>query len=224
MLPGLGAPGYLTRWARELARETHVVVLDLPGWRWGRPRACPPTLAGIADATEHWLRTTGRQEVVLLGHSTAAQSVARVARIAPGLLVGAVLAGPTFAPEARRPAALLRRAARTSRREAPGELPAVLPSYLHSGILPLLRLVLDALPDALEDVVAEATVPLLVLTGWGDEMAPPEWAKRLARRAGATAQVDVMPGAHNFCFPFPNDAAAAVLRWMVQLPRPGTAT
>src|SRR3954468_12815844 len=94
-LPGLGAPGYLMPWVRRVASWTRVTVLDLPGWRWGRARHCPPTLDGVAEAAVAWLGTR-RRPVVLVGHSTAAQSAALVADRAPELLAGLVLAGPTF--------------------------------------------------------------------------------------------------------------------------------
>ena len=120
MVPGLGAPGYLAGWARALALHTTVVVLDLPRWRWGRARACPPTVRGIAEA--------------------------------------------------------------------------------------------------IEDVVGESRLPLLILTGRGDRMAPPCWAQELAGRAGPMAHFEVMPGGHNFCYPDPERAAAVVLRWLATLP------
>ncbi len=215
LLPGLGAPGYLVPWARHIATWTRVTVLDLPGWRWGRARACPATVAGVGSAAAQWLVEQDRRGVVLLGHSTGAQAAVRAASLAGDQLAGLVLAGPTFDPAARSVARLLRRAAPTLARERVAELPAVLPSYLHSGGLSLLRFLLDALRDRPEDGVGQLRMPVLVVTGEFDGFAPPEWAHHLA--ALAAGRCAILPGAHNACFPHPAqaDAAlrAAVLAW-----------
>ncbi|HEX8095534.1 alpha/beta fold hydrolase [Jatrophihabitans sp.] len=215
MVPGLGAPGYLAPWARQIGTWTRVSVLDLPGWRWGRATACHPTVAGIGAAAARWLVEQDRRGVVLVGHSTGAQAAIRTALLAPARLVGVVLAGPTFDPAARGVATLLRRAAITLAHERPGELPAVLPSYLHSGGHGVLRLLLDGLRDRPEDLVGELAIPVLTVTGERDGFAPPAWAHHLATLAAGRCAV--LPGAHNACFPFPVQAdtalRAAVLAW-----------
>jgi pimeloyl-ACP methyl ester carboxylesterase len=215
MAPGLGAPGYLLPWARQLGSWTRVTVLDLPGWRWGRAAACHPTVAGIGAAAASWLVEHDRRDVVLLGHSTGAQAMIRTALLVPDRLVGVVLAGPTFDPAARSIGMLLRRAVSTLAHERPAEIPAVLPSYLASGGYGVLRMLLDALRDRPEDRVGQLSVPVLTVTGERDGFAPPAWARQLASLTAGRCVV--LPGAHNACFPYPvlADAAvrAAVLAW-----------
>ena len=221
VLPGLGAPGYLAPWVREIGRWTQATVLDLPGWRWGRPTACPPTVAGIGAAAARWLTEHDRQGIVLLGHSSGAQAALRTALLVPDRLVGVALAGPTFDPAARSIPMLLRRAVSTLAHERPGEIPAVLPSYLHSGGHGVLRLLLDALRDRPEDRVGQLRVPVLMVTGERDGFAPPAWAHHLAGLAAGRCAI--VPGAHNGCFPFPVQADTAlreaVLAWTAQPPR-----
>ncbi len=216
VLPGLGAPGYLAPWALETARWTRVSLLDLPGWRRGRARSCRPTLDDVVTTAGRWLQATGRRDVVLLGHSTGAQAVLRVALQRPDRVAGIVLAGPTFDPAARTVPALLRRAAATIVREEPAELRAVGPSYLGSGLVPLVRFALTALPDRPEDAAGSVTAPVLVLTGEGDRLAPPAWARTLAR--AASGECVVLPGAHNAPFPHPRLADAAVRQWLARRP------
>ena len=208
LVPGLGAPGYLAPWARQSATWTRATLLDLPGWRAGRARSSAPGLDSIAATTGSWLEATDRHGVLLIGHSTGAQAVLRTALHMPDRVSGVVLAGPTFAPEVRTKAALLRRALGTIMHETPTELMAVGPSYLHSGVLPLLRFLLSALPDRPEDLVPRLTVPVLVVTGEHDGFAPPGWAHHLARLASAPCVV--LPGAHNAPFPHPREADAAL--------------
>jgi pimeloyl-ACP methyl ester carboxylesterase len=220
VLPGLGAPGYLAPWVREIARWTRATVLDLPGWRWGRPMACSPTVAGIGAAAAQWLTEQDRRGIVLLGHSTGAQAAVRTALVVPDRLVGVVLAGPTFDPAARRIPMLLRRAVSTLAHERPGEIPAVLPSYLHSGGYGVLRQLLDALRDHPEDRVGQLRAPVLTVTGERDGFAPPAWARHLAELAAGRCAV--LPGAHNACFPFPVQADTALREAVRTWSRPAT--
>ena len=162
---GLGAPGYLIPWALAMAEWTRVTVLDVAGWRWGRPRGCSATLAGVATCTSRWLDANDRHSVVLVGHSTGAQAAVRTAVLTPDRLAGVVLAGPTFDPATRHWATLVRRGLVTLAWEVPAELPAVLSSYPHRGGWPLLRMLRDTLPDRLEDFLPQLDMPLLIMTG-----------------------------------------------------------
>lgn len=208
LLPGLGAPGYLAPWARLSSTWTRATVLDLPGWRGGRARSCPPTLRGVATATARWLEVSDRRGVVLLGHSTGAQSVLRTALLVPERVAGVVLAGPTFDPAVRTLRTVVPTAVRTFSHEVPDEVPVAAPSYLSSGGFPLLRFLLSGLRDRPEDLVPLLRAPVLVVTGELDGLAPPAWARYLAGLAGAPCVV--LPGAHNACFPFAEEADAAL--------------
>lgn len=214
-LPGLGAPGYLAPLLRAVAGWTLATVLELPGWRGGGARGCPPTVAGIGAALGRWLAATGRQNVVLVGHSTGAQAVLQAAIRCRPAIAGVVLAGPTFTPTARGVPGLLRALAATLPRERPGELAAVLPDYLHSGGLPMLRLLHSGMADRMEERIGDLALPLLVVTGTADRLADPAWAQRLASIGGGSWAV--LPGAHNFCFSHPGPAAEllrqTVSRW-----------
>lgn len=215
MVPGLGAPGYLAPLARKSSAWTRTTVLDLPGWKGGRAVSCPPTLDGVGVSTARWLEQTNRHDVILLGHSTGAQSVLRTALLVPDRVVGVVLAGPTFDPDARTIPTLLRRLLRTIPREAPAELPTAGPSYLSSGGLPLVRFLLSALPDQPEQLIVQLPMPALVITGEHDGFAPPGWAGRLAQLGSAPLRI--IPGAHNACFPHPEEADTALHAWASRL-------
>ncbi len=208
LVPGLGAPGYLYPWMRELSLWTRATVLDLPGWRGGRGRSSPSTVTAVGAAAARWLEATDRRSVVLVGHSSGAQSAVRTALAVPERLVGLVLAGPTLDPAARNPAVLVLRLLEALTRGKPSELPAVLPWYLRSGGLPWLRLAASAVRDRPEDLLADVAPPVVVLTGDRDRLAPPAWAEQLA--ALASAPSSGLPGAHNTCFTNPEAAGAAV--------------
>jgi pimeloyl-ACP methyl ester carboxylesterase len=208
LIPGLGAPGYLYPWMRQLGRWTRATVLDLPGWRWGRGRSSPSTVPAVGAAAANWLEVNDQDSVVLVGHSSGAQSALRTGLATPDRIVGLVLAGPTLEPRARNPAVLAVRFLDTVAHEKLPELPAVLPWYLSSGGVPWLRLVRSVVTDRPEDLVAAVRPPVLFLTGDRDRFAPPTWAQHLA--ALRSAPCTLLPGAHNVCFTSPEAAGAAV--------------
>ena len=215
LIPGLGAPSYLYPWMRQLGRWTRATVLDLPGWRGGRGRSSPSTVAAVGAAATRWLEVTDRHDVVLAGHSSGAQSALRTALAVPDRLVGLVLAGPTLDPRARNPAVLLVRFLDTVAREKLPELPTVLPWYIRSGGLPWLRLARSSVRDRPEDLLDDVRRPVLILTGDRDRFAPPSWAEQLATLSSAPCLL--LPGPHNACFTSPETADAAlhqaVLAW-----------
>lgn len=215
LLPGLGAPSYLYPWMQETARWTRATVLDLPGWRRGRGRASASTVSDVGRAAAAWLVATDRRDVVLVGHSSGAQSALRTAPLVADRLVGLVLAGPTLDPRARPLPALLARFVGTVAHEQLSELPAVLPWYVRSGGLPWLRLVRSVMQDRPEDLVGRLGLPVQVMSGERDRFAPPGWSAHLATLAGG--RYDLLPGAHNACHTDPGAAdrvlRAAVDRW-----------
>jgi len=208
LLPGMGAPGYLAPLTREISAWTQATVLDLPGWRAGRARACPPTLSGVAVATARWLEATDREGVILFGHSTGAQSVLVTALLVPERVAGVVIAAPTFDPPARTFRVLLRRVPAALRREPFGEVGVVAPSYVASGGVDFVRFLRTALDDRPEDTIAQLTMPILVVTGEHDGYAPPLWAQHLADLASAPCTV--LPGSHNAPYPYPGETDAAL--------------
>ncbi len=208
LLPGMGAPGYLAPLTREISAWTQATVLDVPGWRAGRARACPPTLTGVAEATARWLETTDRKGIILFGHSTGAQSALRTALLAPERIAGVVIAGPTFDPPARTLHVLLGRLPAALRREPFGEIGVVAPSYVASGGVDFVRFLRTALDDRPEETITKLAMPILVLTGEHDGFAPPTWAQHLADLASAPCTV--LPGSHNAPYPYPGETDTAL--------------
>jgi pimeloyl-ACP methyl ester carboxylesterase len=215
LLPGLGAPSYLYPWLEQTATWTRGTVLDLPGWRGGRGRSSPSTVEGVGVAAAGWLETRARRDIVLVGHSSGAQSAIHTARLVPGRLAGLVLVGPTLDPRARHLPNLLVRLLLTVIHERLSELPAVLPWYVRSGGLSWLRLVGSVITDRPENGVRTLDLPVQVLSGELDRFAPPGWSSHLAGLA--SGRYTMLPGAHNACYTAPRatDAAlrAAVVGW-----------
>jgi pimeloyl-ACP methyl ester carboxylesterase len=167
----------------------------------------------MASAVAHWLEARDLRNVVLLGHSTGALVVLRAALAIQDRLSGVVLAGPSFPPDVRRAPTLWWRFFTTIPREPADEIESIAPSFLSSGGPGLFRLLNDGMGQRPEDHVGRLDVPVLVITGEHDGLAPPSWAHQLSQLA-RTGSLVVLPGAHNACFPNA-DAADAALRAVV---------
>lgn len=217
VVPGLGALGYLLPLARACAPWTQVHVLDLPGYGHRTTARLPSGLHAVATTLAAWLTAWLAERetpVLLLGHSTGAQSALQAARAVPESVQHLVLAGTTFRPETRRPWPLVRAVLRTLPYEQLGQVPAVLPYYAR-GRHGLPALVRTALADAPERAVAGLARPLLVLRGQDDRLCGQAWATQLAELGRGRAQS--LPGAHNSPWTFP-ELNARVLRDLVQPP------
>lgn len=213
VLPGLGLRAYLDPLLATFAgRGVRATLLDLPGFgRRGRPVCAPDVTAVGAAAADRVRALPTEDDVVLLGHSTGAQSALRAALDlqVDRPPVRLVLAGPTVAPTQRSLARLAAVAPLAYRHDSPREA-VILPDLLrgHVRVLAYLR---SGIADRPEDAVTRLRVPLVLLAGRADAFAPRPWLEALADASGAPAVVRVLPGSHNNPFTHPRHVAAAVL-------------
>ncbi|GAA1903074.1 alpha/beta hydrolase [Lapillicoccus jejuensis] len=215
LVPGLGLPSYVAPTARALAaRGWACAVLDLPGF--GAPGAlvCAPQVEQVGAATAEWTRRLppGRP-LVLLGHSTGAQSALAAALAVQDERPDAALAlaGPTFAPGQR---GLLRLAAATATayREDSLREAVVLPELLR-GHARVAAYVVSGVRDRPEERIRDLRLPLLLTAGRADTYAPASWLEQLASAASASPQVvtRLLGGSHNNLFTHGDDLAATVV-------------
>jgi pimeloyl-ACP methyl ester carboxylesterase len=214
MLAGMGAPGYLAPWVRLSTQWTRATVIDLPGWSRGKARSCTPTVQGVATALARWLEVRDLSHVVLLGHSVGSLAALRTALMVPERLIGLVLAGPCFPPDVRTARPLVQRFFTTIPREPADEIASIAPSFISSGGPGLSRFLGDAMDQRPEDLLPGLDLPVFVVAGEHDGLAPPPWARHLSELA-RNGTLAVLPGAHNACFPHA-EAADAVLRTTVE--------
>jgi pimeloyl-ACP methyl ester carboxylesterase len=131
-----------------------------------------------------------------------------------------VLIGPTFDARARRVGTQLARWAPTSLREPPGLSSKLLVSYLQSGVGTPMRGFFAGLHHPIEDDVAAIAVPLLLVRGQHDRIAPAAWLAQLATCARDARSVVMPGGAHTVDY----SAAAALAEVTVPFLCPPTTT
>ena len=197
LVHGIGVSSrYFTRLATLLARSGTVFAVELPGFG-GAPRPEHElTVEAGAELLSAFLRAEGLDAAILVGHSMGSQFTVEVAARGSDRVAGLVLIGAVVDERARAPWQQGMRLARDVLRESPTANWIVGTDYLRSG----LRWYLTELPVMLgyriEHRIRSVAVPVLVLRGERDPIAPHGWSSALAARAVDGRLVDVPGGAH----------------------------
>ena len=148
--------------------------------------------------------------VVLLGHSASCQMVAEVARRHPRAVRGLVLIGPTTDPRAVPWPRLVGRWLLTAAGEDPRRFPEIVREYVTTRLSGFLRAMRTARHHDLRAALAASAVPVLVLRGPHDRLAPAVWLADLARTRPGIRVVTLPGGAHMLPLTHPADVA----RWV----------
>jgi pimeloyl-ACP methyl ester carboxylesterase len=197
-VPGLGCSyRYFRPLARALAPTATTAVPDLPGFgRSPGPREALDVPA-LAAALGTWMRATGRAGSTLVANSLGCQVALELAARAPDVAGPLVLVGPAVDP---RGAGVLRHVLRLGLdglRERPTVVALVARDHLLGAgprrVLATFRL---ALAHPVDEVAARVRVPVLVVRGERDPVAPRGWARDLAARLPDARVVEVAGHAH----------------------------
>jgi pimeloyl-ACP methyl ester carboxylesterase len=179
-VPGLGLDARSWQAVRDgLSEETQVVLLPSMGQPAPRgtdlsvPRQAERVLAALP---------VGRP-VVLVGHSASAPVVVESATRSTGV-VGLVLIGSVTDPRAATWARMLSQWVRTATHEKAGEAKTLVPQYRRTGILSMLRGMNAVRAFRTDLALAQLDVPVEVLRGQRDRIAPEDWSTSLSRAAG----------------------------------------
>jgi pimeloyl-ACP methyl ester carboxylesterase len=195
LVHGLGASSaYFEHLAQHLARTGTVHVLDLPGFaRVPRP-AERLEVEDLAHLVAQWTERVGLLRPTLLGHSMGAQVVTEVVASAPGTFSGLVLVGPTTDAGGRSAPRQMLRLARSSVHDSPELQRVLLRSYAECGPRWYVRQMGAMLRHRIEERLPDVDVPVLLVRGEKDHVAPADWAELLATTA-PRGRVVTVPGA-----------------------------
>ena len=210
-VPGLGLGEESTRPTMRCL-DRRCLVATLPGFG---QRACrdtdvsPPALAERLMADQR----LPRQPFVLVGHSSSCQIVTEATAIAPDRVTGLVLIGPTTDPTARTWGRLAIRWLATAVHERPRMVPSLIRQYARTGLLSILRSMEAARHHDIEAALDNTEVPLLVLRGKHDRIAPEPWVSHLAAVGGGQAAT-LPAGGHMIIWTHGESVADAMQRRM----------
>jgi pimeloyl-ACP methyl ester carboxylesterase len=198
-VPGLGlsvdgwrAPATLL--AARLGTGAGVVALPAHGSPARRDEALDPVSS--AGRLLACLDQLGAARVVLVGHSASCQVVAEAASRAPGRVVGLALVGPTTDPRAPTWPRLAARWLATAAHERLGQVPLLLRDYSYTGLVTFARAMDAARRHALGPVLAGLDLPVLLVRGPDDHIAPSTWLDGLAALRPGIDAVSLPAGGH----------------------------
>ena len=212
LVHGIGvAATYFTRLAEVLARSGGVHVLELPGFGSGPRPARPLTVDEHAAQVVHYLRSSGQDRAVLVGHSMGAQFVVEAALKAPELVSSVVAIGCVVDPEARSATRQGLRLLADFLREPPRATWAVLRDYARTGPRWYLASLPAMLGYRLEEAVSALPHPLLVVRGGRDPIAPRAWTEQVCRSAPDARMLEVPGAAHVVPWTHAEEVGAAVV-------------
>jgi 2-hydroxy-6-oxonona-2,4-dienedioate hydrolase len=171
---------YMIPLAERLAEHAHVYAPDLPGFGKSDHPNLPLDIAGLADALAGWMQATGIPRATLIGNSMGCQVIADLALRYPSLVARAVLIGPTTDRCGRNVLEQTRRLLAAAPYEAPGLIGVQLRDTWSAGLRETLSSARYAIVDRIEAKLPALSMPVLLVSGSHDPLAPPRWAAELA--------------------------------------------
>ncbi len=211
---------YMIPLAERLAERTHVYAPDLPGFGLSDHPVRPLDIAGLADALAGWMHATGLARAVLIGNSMGCQVIAELALRYPALVDRAVLIGPTTDRHGRHVLAQLRRLLAAAPYEAPGLLGVQVRDTWSAGLRETLATARYAIDDRIEAKLPALTLPVLVVSGEHDPLAPPRWAAELAGLLPHGQLHILAGGGHALNYSAPDQLLEIVAPFLNQQPVP----
>jgi 2-hydroxy-6-oxonona-2,4-dienedioate hydrolase len=197
LVHGLGVSSrYMIPTARLLARDYRVYAPDLPGSGRSEKPLWVLDIDGLADALAGWLRATNLSGATLVGNSLGCQTIAALALRHPALVARAVLIGPTMYRGARTALQQCWRLLLDSVRESPTLPPLTLFDYGVTGPWRAWRTLHFGLRDPLEAKLPRVQIPVLVVRGERDPIAPQAWAEEVAHLLPYGRLAVIPGGAH----------------------------
>lgn len=220
LVHGIGASHrYFMPLARLLAQHGTVHVLDMPGFG-STPK--PDSALDIADFAAVALRALEDHlpgPAIIVGHSMGAQVAVEMGRRKPELAAAMILLAPAAEDGAR---TFGRQAARLMRNSARASLKSQLVvffDYLRCGPVWFYKTMPAMLAYETEKHIAALQMPLLLVAGKKDPVAPLRWLQKLAASCH-DARIERVPGPHALMYTDP----PSVARLCLQMQQPATAT
>lgn len=197
LVHGLGASSAtFARMAPHLTGVGAVHLLDLPGFARVPRAGAAPRIEDLARLVTRWAQERGLHGAVLVGHSMGAQVVAEVAAATPGVASHVVLVGPVVDDRADTVTRQMVRLAASTAFEPHRTRAVLLRGVVQCGPRWYAAVLRQMLEHPVADRVRVVTVPVLVVRGEHDRVAPADWVARLAAAAPDGRAVTVAGAAH----------------------------
>ena len=219
LVHGVGVSGrYLLPTAERLALHHPTYVPDLPGFGQSDKPDHVLTVPELANALAAWVRAAGPARATYVANSLGCQTVLDFAIRYPDLIERAVLVGPTVDPQARGVLRQIGRGLLDMLREPVRYWPLLVKDYWTAGTIRTLKTLHYGVQDPVVDKLPCVPVPVLVVRGERDPIAPQRWVEEMCRRL-PRGRVAVIPGvAHVANYTAPDELARLIRQFMDEEP------
>ncbi len=197
LVHGLGVSSqYFERLAVHLGRTGAVHLLDLPGFAGvPRPRG-HLEIQDFAELIARWVRHAGLERPTFVGHSMGSQIITEVLASTPGIASHAVLVGPPVNADERSVVRQALRLAQSSLHESARTRGIALRGYVECGPHWFASVLPRMLRYPIEERLPDVDVPVLVVRGEHDHVAPRAWVELLADAAPQGRWVEIPDASH----------------------------
>jgi pimeloyl-ACP methyl ester carboxylesterase len=168
------------RLARALAEHGAVIGVDLPGFGGLNRPASAVSVREFAEVVATLLEAMGVTEYVAVGHSMGVQVALELGLTEQSHANALVLIGPVVDPQRRTLAQQAVALVRDSAKEPLATNLLILRDYLTCGMRWYLTETLEMMRYRTDLRIADSSVPVLVIRGANDPIAPQSWCDGLA--------------------------------------------
>ena len=181
LVHGIGVSSrYFLPLASVLARDYHVVLLDLPGYGQTPDPDHVLSLSELAEVVGEYIRTHHSAPVVAIGHSMGCQIVAHLAKQKPVMFDKLILLGPTVTKWERRRLMQAWRLVQDIVQEPIRASMTIFFDYLRMGVVRYMKTSRYMIADRIEDTLASCQRPVLLVRGTRDAIVSAAWLNYLA--------------------------------------------
>lgn len=204
--------------AERLSGRYPVLAPDLPGYGQSQEPGQVLDVPELAEFLAGWLARRGITRVVLVGNSFGCQIIAELALRYPERVSHVVMIGPTADADARTMLQHIWRLARDLLHEPFALWLIQGHDYLAFCLRWQWKTARYMLDDRIEQKLPLLRMPILVLRGEHDPIAPQRWVERLARLAPAGSVAIVPDAGHAVNYSAPAALVAEIERFLSAWP------
>jgi pimeloyl-ACP methyl ester carboxylesterase len=215
---------YLLPTARLLAPYYRVYVPDLPGFGNSGKPARALNVTDLADALAAWMQQLGLQRAVVLGQSFGCQVVTDLAARHPELVRSEILVDPTVNPHAQNFFLLAISWAAAMLQEPPSLIWTCFQSLLQTSLWRSIRTMQFMLADHIADRLPAIRIPVLVVCGSRDTIAPQQWCEEAAALLPDGELAVIKGGIHATNYDSPAALAQVIRSFLARVCLPATFT
>jgi pimeloyl-ACP methyl ester carboxylesterase len=217
LVHGIGVSSrYYVPLAKLLSANFNVFAINLPGYGGTKKPSKPLNVVELADVTATFVRQRALSNVIVVGHSMGCQVVAQLSATYPQLVKKVILLSPTTNNKERTVFMQGIRLFQDIFLETPKVNFIIFSDYVRMGVLRYLKTSTYMVNHHIEDILANASVPYLIVRGEHDPIARREWVAHLASLSPAISTAEISGAPHAFQYTFAKELEALCLPFLAK--------